>query len=171
MLIFHSSRANLACLVNCLFVWAFIDNFCVTTINFLYVFFQAMLKLARMYLTVDDLDACQQQCVQLLKMDAENDDATVVSASRFLQLTSFVCYVLHVECSRNCLKATLKYLGFCFCFCNKSYFVFQMMADLMFRKNEYDSATFHFQQLLERKPGEHLLMFYILCSNCCSTIF
>jgi len=28
-----------------------------------------------------------------------------------------------------------------------------MMADLMFRKNEYDSATFHFQQLLERKPG------------------
>ena len=38
-----------------------------------------MLKLARMFLTVDDLDACQQQCVQLLKMDAENDDATVVS--------------------------------------------------------------------------------------------
>ncbi|CAH3021819.1 unnamed protein product [Porites evermanni] len=65
----------------------------------------AMLQLARMYLTVDDLDACQQQCVQLLKMDSENDDATV------------------------------------------------MMADLMFRKNEYDSATFHFQQLLERKPG------------------
>ena len=32
-------------------------------------------------------------------------------------------------------------------------FAFQMMADLMFRKNEYDSATFHFQQLLERKPG------------------
>ena len=29
-----------------------------------------------------------------------------------------------------------------------------MMADLMFRKNEYDSATFHFQQLLERKPGK-----------------
>lgn len=38
-----------------------------------------MLQLARMYLTVDDLDACQQQCVQLLKMDSENDDATVVS--------------------------------------------------------------------------------------------
>ncbi|CAH1774388.1 unnamed protein product [Owenia fusiformis] len=27
-----------------------------------------------------------------------------------------------------------------------------MMADLMFRKNEYDSAMYHFQQLLERKP-------------------
>ncbi|XP_074652535.1 tetratricopeptide repeat protein 21B-like [Tubulanus polymorphus] len=30
-----------------------------------------------------------------------------------------------------------------------------MMADLMFRKNEYDSATFHFQQLLERKPDHY----------------
>ncbi|KAK2562076.1 Tetratricopeptide repeat protein 21B [Acropora cervicornis] len=39
-----------------------------------------MLQLARLYLTVDDLDACQQQCVQLLKMDAENDDATVMMA-------------------------------------------------------------------------------------------
>ena len=27
------------------------------------------------------------------------------------------------------------------------------MADLMFRKNEYDQAMYHFQQLLERKPG------------------
>ena len=33
-------------------------------------------------------------------------------------------------------------------------FHFQMMADLMFRKGEYDSATFHFQQLLQRKPGD-----------------
>ena len=28
-----------------------------------------------------------------------------------------------------------------------------MMADLMFRKNEYDQAMYHFQQLLERRPG------------------
>jgi len=40
-----------------------------------------MLALARLYLTVDDLDSCQQQCVQLLKMDSENDAATVVSTS------------------------------------------------------------------------------------------
>lgn len=38
-------------------------------------------------------------------------------------------------------------------FSNCPFVCFQMMADLMFRKNEYDSATFHFQQLLERKPG------------------
>ena len=28
-----------------------------------------------------------------------------------------------------------------------------MLADLKFRKQEYDDATYHFQQLLERKPG------------------
>lgn len=27
------------------------------------------------------------------------------------------------------------------------------MAELMFRKHDYESATFNFQQLLERKPG------------------
>jgi tetratricopeptide repeat protein 21B len=30
-----------------------------------------------------------------------------------------------------------------------------MMADLLFRKNEYDAATFHFQQLLERRPDNY----------------
>ena len=32
-------------------------------------------------------------------------------------------------------------------------FILQMMAELMFRKNDYESAMFNFQQLLERKPG------------------
>ena len=32
----------------------------------------------------------------------------------------------------------------------------------MFRKNEYDSATFHFQQLLERKPGASLVFVFIV---------
>lgn len=30
-----------------------------------------------------------------------------------------------------------------------------MLADLMFRKNDYDSAMFHFQQLLQLKPGNY----------------
>ena len=38
-----------------------------------------MLALCKLYLIEDDLDACQQQCIQLLKMDSENDAATVVS--------------------------------------------------------------------------------------------
>lgn len=29
-----------------------------------------------------------------------------------------------------------------------------MLADLMFRRNEYDSAQYHFQQLLDSKPGK-----------------
>lgn len=28
-----------------------------------------------------------------------------------------------------------------------------MMAELMFRKHDYESAIFNFEQLLERKPG------------------
>jgi len=31
--------------------------------------------------------------------------------------------------------------------------IYQMLADLMFRKNEYDSAMYHFQQLLQLKAG------------------
>lgn len=37
-----------------------------------------------------------------------------------------------------------------------------MMADIMFRKQEYDQAVFHFQQLLERKPGATKLIFSVL---------
>lgn len=44
--------------------------------------FKSMLALAKLYLTVDDLDACQQQCVALLKMDPGNDSATVVCIIR-----------------------------------------------------------------------------------------
>ena len=38
-----------------------------------------MLELAKLYLTTEDLDACQHQCMTLLKNDKENDAATVVS--------------------------------------------------------------------------------------------
>lgn len=35
-----------------------------------------------------------------------------------------------------------------------------MMADLMFRKQDYEQAVFHFQQLLERKPGEYSVVIF-----------
>lgn len=38
---------------------------------------------------------------------------------------------------------------FCFTYCC------YRLADLMFRKNEYEAATFHFQQLLEKKPNHY----------------
>uniref|UniRef100_A0A4W5LJJ5 Tetratricopeptide repeat domain 21B n=1 Tax=Hucho hucho TaxID=62062 RepID=A0A4W5LJJ5_9TELE len=68
---------------------------------------KVMLELARLYLTLDDVDGCQQQCSVLLKSDQVNEDATL------------------------------------------------MMADLMFRKQDYEQAVFHFQQLLERKPDNY----------------
>ena len=41
-----------------------------------------------------------------------------------------------------------------------------MMADLMFRRNEYDQAMIHFQQLLERKPGKNTCLKPGLFENC-----
>lgn len=37
-----------------------------------------------------------------------------------------------------------------------------MMADLMFRKQDYEQAVFHFQQLLERKPGEYSAVIFLI---------
>ncbi|KAK2839753.1 hypothetical protein Q5P01_013493 [Channa striata] len=68
---------------------------------------KVMLELARLYLTLDEVDACQEQCSIILKNDQFNEDATL------------------------------------------------MMADIMFRKQDYEQAVFHFQQLLERKPDNY----------------
>lgn len=92
-----------------------------------------MLELSRLYLTLDDLEACQQQCGAILKDDPCNEDATLVGPARvsttpmsfFLSVLYSIVLILFV----------------------------QMMADLMFRKQDYEQAVFHFQQLLERKPG------------------
>uniref|UniRef100_A0A3P8VGK7 Tetratricopeptide repeat domain 21B n=1 Tax=Cynoglossus semilaevis TaxID=244447 RepID=A0A3P8VGK7_CYNSE len=68
---------------------------------------KVMMELARLYLTLDEVDACQEQCSVILKNDQFNEDATL------------------------------------------------MMADIMFRKQDYEQAVFHFQQLLERKPDNY----------------
>uniref|UniRef100_A0A8C9YUL6 Tetratricopeptide repeat domain 21B n=1 Tax=Sander lucioperca TaxID=283035 RepID=A0A8C9YUL6_SANLU len=68
---------------------------------------KVMLELARLYLTLDEVDACQEQCSVILKNDQFNEDATL------------------------------------------------MMADILFRKQDYEKAVFHFQQLLERKPDNY----------------
>ncbi|KAL5010855.1 hypothetical protein ScPMuIL_013160 [Solemya velum] len=68
---------------------------------------KVMLNVAGLYLTTEDLDACQHQLMMLLKNEKENDAATI------------------------------------------------MLADLMFRRNEYDSAMFHFQQLLHIQPDHY----------------
>ena len=37
-----------------------------------------------------------------------------------------------------------------------------MLADLMFKKNEFDAATYHFQQLLEKKPNHYIALSKLL---------
>lgn len=91
-----------------------------------------MLELARLYLTLDEVDACQEQCSVILKNDQFNEDATLV------------CTVCH------CFDQSFFEFHLLICFIHVSP---QMMADLMFRKQDYEKAVFHFQQLLERKPG------------------
>jgi tetratricopeptide repeat protein 21B len=71
---------------------------------------QSIIALARLYLARGELDPCQHQCITLLRMDAGNEEASM------------------------------------------------MLADLMFRKNEYEAATFHFKQLLEKKPNHYVAL-------------
>lgn len=61
---------------------------------------QVMLELAQLYLTLDDVEACQQQCTIILKNDPVNEAATLVSLSpilpcllekKFAYMTQFIC--------------------------------------------------------------------------------
>ena len=47
-----------------------------------------MLELARLYLITEDLDACQYQCMVLLKKDTDNDDASMVCLIKNFYLLS-----------------------------------------------------------------------------------
>jgi len=68
---------------------------------------RSMLALAKLHLANGNTDACQQQCVLLLKHDPDNEEASI------------------------------------------------MLAELMFHKEHYDTAIYHFQQLLERSPNHY----------------
>lgn len=58
-----------------------------------------MLALARLHLLVDDLDACQQQCSQLLEVDKDNDSAFMViySHENCLILAKFWSFLVHLH--------------------------------------------------------------------------
>jgi len=70
----------------------------------------SLLALARLHLAAGDMDKCQTWCVDLLKHDPENEEASV------------------------------------------------MLAELMFHKENYDSAIFHFHQLMERSPTHYVAL-------------
>lgn len=66
-----------------------------------------MLELARLYLTLDEADACQEQCSVILKNDQFNEDATLVCPGSFsplfiIMFVLFGSYLLipHVFISR-----------------------------------------------------------------------
>ncbi|MEQ2286983.1 Tetratricopeptide repeat protein 21B [Ameca splendens] len=75
---------------------------------------KVMLELARLYLTLDEVDACQEQCSEILKNDNFNEDATL------------------------------------------------MMADINFRKQDYDWALSNFDQLLTRKPDNYPTLSHLI---------
>ena len=70
----------------------------------------ALLALAELHKERNELDQCQNQCVQLLRIDSNNDQATM------------------------------------------------FLAELMFMKKEIESAIFHFQQLLEKRPNYYVAL-------------
>lgn len=54
-----------------------------------------MLELAQLYLNLDEVDACQQQCGTILKRDKFNEEATLVCLFwlSFATLASFTHHV------------------------------------------------------------------------------
>lgn len=110
-----------------------------------------MLELARLYLTLDEVDACQEQCSIILKNDQFNEDATLV------------CSVVPVA-----TIVTITFFGTNIENYFLTYYCLQMMADIMFRKQDYEQAVFHFQQLLERKPGTTFFLYFLFlnCTKC-----
>ncbi|KAJ3117392.1 Tetratricopeptide repeat protein 21B [Phlyctochytrium bullatum] len=68
---------------------------------------KSLLALAKIYIQQGDINAAQNQCTALLRLDPSNEDATI------------------------------------------------MIADIMFRKNSFSSALFHFRQLLDKNPTNY----------------
>mmetsp|Transcript_26568 Transcript_26568/g.85189 ORF Transcript_26568/g.85189 Transcript_26568/m.85189 type:complete len:1185 (+) Transcript_26568:168-3722(+) len=71
---------------------------------------KSMVRLARIHLMKGDTDACQQQCVSLLRQDPDNEEASM------------------------------------------------MLAELMFCKEHYTTAIYHYQQLLDRKANHYVAL-------------
>lgn len=56
------------------------------------------MELARLYLTLDEVDACQEQCSVILKNDQFNEDATLV---RSVRLSPQLCLTFSLELERG----------------------------------------------------------------------
>ncbi|MEW5298948.1 MAG: hypothetical protein WDW36_002017 [Sanguina aurantia] len=75
---------------------------------------RSSLALAKLQLAEGDSEGCQAQCVSLLKLDPDNEEASI------------------------------------------------MLAELMFHKEHYDTAIYHFHQLLERSPNHYAALAQVI---------
>ncbi|OXB69269.1 hypothetical protein ASZ78_011389 [Callipepla squamata] len=121
--------------------------------------------LAKIYSKMEKIDeaitslqqARELQARVLKRAQIEQPDA--VPAQK--QLAAEICAEIAKHCTvqRNYEKA-IKFYKEALVHCETDK---KMMADLMFRKQDYEQAVFHFQQLLERKPGEYsVVVFFFL---------
>ncbi|KAK6310126.1 hypothetical protein J4Q44_G00200070 [Coregonus suidteri] len=58
---------------------------------------KVMLEMARLYLTPDDVDGCQQQCSVILKSDQVNEDATLMMADLMFRKQYYEQVVFHFQ--------------------------------------------------------------------------
>lgn len=56
-----------------------------------------MLELAQLYLTLDDVEACQQQCSVILKNDPVNEAATLVSLKNVYLFVRYIFFVYTLQ--------------------------------------------------------------------------
>jgi tetratricopeptide repeat protein 21B len=69
-----------------------------------------MLSLAKLALQKGDVNTCQRHCMTLMRIDANNDEASL------------------------------------------------LISDLMFQKNDFETAVYHYRQFLERKPHHYVAL-------------
>ena len=115
----------------------------------------ALCALARLYLMTDDLDQCQYTCMTLLRKDKENEEGMYL-------LDNAPNYIVGCVIEKRNIHTKMVYFYQLFVWLYelrlfllimKLFFsATVMMADLAFRKNDYESAMVHFQQLLENRP-------------------
>ncbi|XP_072455054.1 tetratricopeptide repeat protein 21A isoform X3 [Notamacropus eugenii] len=92
---------------------------------------KVMLELAQLYLIQGDLDACEHHCTILLQSDQSHETACVTIQRP------------HVSHASSASPFTSRPV---------SEFLTAMMADLMFRKQKYETAINLYHQVLEKAP-------------------
>ncbi|KAG1679081.1 Tetratricopeptide repeat protein 21B [Nymphon striatum] len=95
-----------------------------------------VLALCKLFLTINNLEDCRLLCMKLLNKDKENDSANVIEINEMKILSNFIVCTILSSKERNLATKLI-------------------MADLLLRKNDYQSALLHFQNLLDKQPDNY----------------